>query len=216
MPCRFESSLSAWCAGVLIVSVAHAAVGGLVVNYSVATTGQTATADYSFADPETLVVLLTETTPGAASLLSGGGAVLTALGFPLPAGAVTGGTVQIGPGSVSVGFDVVNPQLGAGADVSAEWGYSSLSRQEALRAQGRALLNASDALSLEALNFDAQANQELNNAKNERDAAAALLSGNPTEEEKKDAQTLLSMAIQDELEAKAYQLQAKAARDKGG
>lgn len=38
---------------------------------------------------------------------------------------ITSGTVVIGPGGQSVNFDNVVSQLGAGADVSGEWGYNN-------------------------------------------------------------------------------------------
>src|SRR5262249_50300459 len=104
--------------------VGQATWAGVLVDYSVASTGQIATADFSFADSSSLVIVLTETTPVAASHLSGAGAILTRLGFHLPAGQLNGGAVEISPGSVSVGFENVNPQLSGGANVSTEWGYS--------------------------------------------------------------------------------------------
>jgi len=38
---------------------------------------------------------------------------------------ITGGTVVIGPGGRSINFDI-DPQLGAGDDVSGEWGYGNM------------------------------------------------------------------------------------------
>ena len=36
------------------------------------------------------------------------------------------GTVVIGPGGYSINFDQIDPQLGAGDDVSGEWGYGNM------------------------------------------------------------------------------------------
>jgi hypothetical protein len=93
----------------------------LTLDYTVPTTGQTASAEFSFYSDSILLITLTETTPAAASDLSGAGAILTSIGFLLPDDAViVGGDVTIGPGSESVGFD--QGDLGAGSDVSGEWG----------------------------------------------------------------------------------------------
>src|SRR6516225_867987 len=73
----------------------HKASAGFVVNYSVASTGQTAIADFEFRDADSLVVILTETTPAERSALAGAGAVLTKLAFHLPDGQTSGGQVVI-------------------------------------------------------------------------------------------------------------------------
>lgn len=93
----------------------------MLINY-LAPTGQTATADFSFTDATHLEIILTETTPAGGSALTGAGAILTSLGFLLPDSAVIilPGTATIQPGSGSVGFDLGD--LGAGTDVSHEWG----------------------------------------------------------------------------------------------
>jgi len=91
-------------------------------------TGQTASADFIFLSPTTLQITLRETTPAGASSLTGSPAVLTGLGFHLPGSAAivrhaddgTDSTVTIAAGSASVGFS--EGDLGAGADVSWEWG----------------------------------------------------------------------------------------------
>jgi hypothetical protein len=97
------------------------------IDYLASSTGQTASADFSFTDSTQLKITLTETTPAADSSLVGSGAILTGIGFLLPDNAVIvlPGGVTIATGSASVGF---RPQrqppedLGAGADVSGEWG----------------------------------------------------------------------------------------------
>lgn len=87
-----------------------------------APTGQTAQADFSFLDDGRLQIILTETTPIAASSLSGAGAILTSIGFLLPGSAVIvlPGTVTIATDSSSVGF--ATGTYPAGTDVSGEWG----------------------------------------------------------------------------------------------
>lgn len=95
-----------------------------LVTYLAAATSQTATADYSFVDGDTLQIILTETTP-LANPVAGAAAVLTSVGFDLPGTAelvAAGSTVVINVGSVSVGFDLGD--LGAGADVSREYGVT--------------------------------------------------------------------------------------------
>lgn len=113
----------------LIVGVALVAAFGLiapqagavVIDYMTPTTGQTATADFSFFDATHLDIHLSETTPAGASSLTGAGAILTSVGFLLPDSAVIvlPGTVQTDGSSTSVGFAV---NVGSNADVSGEWG----------------------------------------------------------------------------------------------
>jgi hypothetical protein len=96
-----------------------------------APTGQTATADFSFTNATHLQIILKETTPAAASALTGGEAILTGIGFLLPNSAVIvlPGTVNIcstalcGGNSSAVGFSA--GAFGAGANVSAEWGATT-------------------------------------------------------------------------------------------
>ena len=115
----------------LIVRFSNPA-GATVIFYG-APTGQTATADFTFIDPTTatdptsLQILLTETTPSAASDLTGADAILTAIGFRLQDSVViAAGAVTVGQESWSVGFipgcGTLNAQCGPGSDVSREWG----------------------------------------------------------------------------------------------
>jgi hypothetical protein len=120
---RSMRTLCRWIVPVVAVALMtpRQADAGLV-SYT-ASTGQTATADFSFIDGNTLQIVLSETTPVAASSLTGAAAILTSIGFDLP-GTVqlvaSTGVVTISPGSVSVGLSLGD--LGAGADVSREWG----------------------------------------------------------------------------------------------
>lgn len=92
----------------------------VTIDYLAASTGQTASADFSVIGSQ-LVITLTETTPEAASDLDGGGAILTGVGFHLPGTSVIdSGFVTIAPSSVSVGFDTGS--YGGGYNVSGEWG----------------------------------------------------------------------------------------------
>ena len=96
---------------------------GLTINYLAPTTGQTASADFSFINATQLQIILTETTPTATFSLTGAPAILTSLGFLLPDSTVinpASSTVTIYTGSASFGFDLGD--LLAGADVSGEWG----------------------------------------------------------------------------------------------
>ncbi len=111
----------------------HTGTSQAITFFYQAPTGQTATVDYSFLGGGTqLQLVVTETTPAAASSLTGGAAILTSIGFLLPGTAVlvpTGSTVTIAAGSSSVGFDpngAPPPQdFGAGANVSGEWGSTN-------------------------------------------------------------------------------------------
>jgi hypothetical protein len=87
----------------------------------VAPTGQTATAEFTFASDSVLEIILTETTPGAASDITGAGAILTSIGFVLPdAAVIASGDVTIASGSQSVGFDTgIYPAF---TNVNGEWG----------------------------------------------------------------------------------------------
>jgi hypothetical protein len=106
--------------------------GATIIHYGTVSTGQTATAEFSFVpgfstDPTRLQIILTETTPAEASKLTGSNAILTAIGFRLPDSAViASGIVLVGDSSTSVGFipgcGNLNSPCGPGSDVSAEWG----------------------------------------------------------------------------------------------
>jgi hypothetical protein len=117
---------------VLVLGLSGAASATLI--YYGASTGQTATADFTFiddptvlTDPTRLQIILTETTPAATSKLTGANAILTTIGFRLPDSVViSAGAVSVAPGSTSVGFipgcGPSNAQCGPGSLVSAEWG----------------------------------------------------------------------------------------------
>jgi hypothetical protein len=180
-----------------------------------AATSQTATANFTFSDSKTLVILLTESTPSAAASVTGSSAVLTSLGFHLPAGQLQGGFVVVAPGSSSVGFEHVNPQLGSGSDVSSEWGYTRGSLPSALRAQALSLKELENDFALQAQNLDTQAAAELARAQSGHEAANALLASNPTDPAtQQEAAELHHAAEQDERDAFAFQQQAMAARNR--
>jgi hypothetical protein len=96
--------------------------GAVPVSYLASSTGQTATADFSFISATQLQIIVTETTPAAAFTGDAAASILTGIGFHLPDAVVIvlPGTVTISAGSSSVGFSFGD--LGAGADVSGEWG----------------------------------------------------------------------------------------------
>jgi hypothetical protein len=107
-----------------------------MINYLVPSTGQTATAEFSFITgytPTTLQIILTETTAPGASSLTADAAILTGIGFLLPDSVViaTGGgntsypnRAYVGSSSQSVGFKVntTNYYVASGEEVSYEWG----------------------------------------------------------------------------------------------
>jgi hypothetical protein len=121
------------CLGVALLLGLSAPGHALLIDYAAqapTTTGQTATADFMFTDATHLQIILTETTPAAAldSSRNPAAAILTSIGFHLPGStAITGGTVTVGPGSVSFGFRPgcaggATSQCDAGETVSREWG----------------------------------------------------------------------------------------------
>jgi hypothetical protein len=87
-----------------------------------ATTGQSATAQFTFRDATHLEIKVTDTTAGD---MAGSSGILTNIGVRLPDSAVfsrNGSTVTIGTASSSSGFSTGVFQ--SGADVSGEWGFS--------------------------------------------------------------------------------------------
>lgn len=85
-------------------------------------------------NPTELLIELTNTSTGLPAFMSDPNAsqLLTAISFDFGAPganaadpALTGGSVVIGPGGYSIGFDHVAPQLGPGDDVTGEWGYGN-------------------------------------------------------------------------------------------
>ncbi len=85
-------------------------------------------------NPTELMIELKNTSTGLPAFMSdpNAGQLLTAISFDFGAPganaadpAITGGSVVIGPGGYSIGFDHVAPQLGSGDDVTGEWGYGN-------------------------------------------------------------------------------------------
>lgn len=115
------------CALALVLSLAPA-VEALTIDYTVfapAPTTQTASADFSFLNPTTLQIVLTETTPDGDSAITGSLAILSAIAFKLPDSAViasSGHSAVIAAGSATVGFGTART---AGQEIDNEWGATN-------------------------------------------------------------------------------------------
>jgi len=168
----------------------------VVVHYSIVESGQTATVGFEFLNDSTLQIAVSETTPAGASALTGGNAILTRVGFTLPGVQIAGGSVKIDSGSASVGF--TTPELTAGADVSAYWGFTAST--------------LSTARLRDAAAQDAEGDRLRARAKAQRDAAAQLLANNPDPQMRQDAADLIKQAELDEAAAAAAEQAAAAAR----
>ena len=186
----------------------YRSVASIVVNYRAPITNQTASARYSFLDADTLIAVLSETTPVSASPLIGNPTILTALGVRLDGAEIRGGSVRIGSSSRTVRFDQVINQLGSGTDISSEWGFSAGPITTSLRNQSADLRQQADVLSQQAIQLRADAAKNLESAKEQRDAAAQLLSNNPDAQQRADAFDLIRQA--EALEFTASQLQSQA------
>src|SRR5262249_40518067 len=106
-----------------LVVATQAPAAPIAVDYNIAATGQSVSATFDFITASRLQILLSETTPAAASSLTGGSAILTSLGFALPRVNIAGGSVSVGSGSVTAGFP--GHEIAEGADLSNLWGYTS-------------------------------------------------------------------------------------------
>jgi len=91
-------------------------------------------------EPNLLTVELTNTSTSMPSGWGGADQLLTSISFDLgqPGGIagdpkIKGGRVFIGDGGYSIGFDRVDEQLGAGDEVSGEWGYGNSGSTSLLR-----------------------------------------------------------------------------------
>lgn len=180
------------------------------VDYRLAATGQSARAGFEFLDASRLQISLTETTASGATDLTGGSAILTSLGFLLPRVQIVGGTVVIGPGSITAGFS--GTELTGGADVSNLWGYTPVSLQASLQANSAQLAAGAAAQSQIAAEQDAIEAAKRARAKAQRDAAAQLLANNPDPQQKADAADLIKAAERDEADAAAARVLADQAR----
>jgi len=91
--------------------------------------GLSATADFTLINPNTLQIVLTNTSTGYPSYFEGAGLnsniLLTSIAFNLGGISILGGSVIVPPGSSTVNFDDVGSQLTGGADISVEWGYGN-------------------------------------------------------------------------------------------
>ena len=189
-----------------LVAATQAYAIPVTVNYTIAGTGQTASASFEFVNGSRLRITLAETTPAGTSGLNGGGAILTSLGFLLPRVQIVGGSVTVAPGSTSAGFA---GDLSGGADVSNLWGYTPTTLSAALQANSAELAAAAAAQSAIAAEQDAIAIAKRVRAKAQRDAAAQLLANNPDPQMKADAADLIKAAERDEADA----AMAETARD---
>lgn len=84
--------------------------------------GLSAEAEFEMTGASTLQIRLKNTSTGAPGGFDNADQLLTSVSFDL-ATAITGGSVMTGPSSASVNFSIAN--VGAGADVSGEWGFGS-------------------------------------------------------------------------------------------
>ena len=192
-------------AGALLAATSARAVP-VFVDYNVAATGQSARAGFEFLNASTLQISLSETTPAGASSLTGGGAILTSLGFLLPRVQIAGGSVSLAPGSTTAGFD-----LAGGTDVSNLWGYTPTTLPAALQANSVELGTAAAAQLLIAAEQDQIGDAKRARAKAQRDAAAQLLANNPDAQMRQDAADLIKAAEQDERDAAIAEAAEKAA-----
>jgi hypothetical protein len=182
----------------------------VVVDYDIAGTGQSARASFEFLDGARLRISLNETTPAGASDLTGGSAILTSLGFLLPRVQIIGGSVIVGPGSITAGFP--GAELTGGADVSNLWGYTPTSLQASLQANSAQLAGDAAAQLQIAAEQDAIEAAKRARAKAQRDAAAQLLENNPDPQQKADAADLIKAAERDEADAAVARALAGQAR----
>lgn len=185
----------------------------VVVDYDIAGTGQSARASFEFIDGARLQISLSETTPAGASDLTGGSAILTSLGFLLPRVQIVGGSVIVGPGSITAGFP--GSELTGGADVSNLWGYTPTSLRASLQANSAQLAGDAAAQLQIAAEQDAIEAAKRARAKAQRDAAAQLLANNPDPQQKADAADLIKAAERDEADAAAARALADQARAQG-
>ena len=195
-------------AAALAASTTHAVP--VVVDYDIAATGQSARASFEFLDATRLQISLSETTAAGASDLTGGSAILTSLGFLLPRVRIVGGSVVIGPGSITAGF--TGAELTGGADVSNLWGYTPTSLKSSLQATSAQLAADAAAQSRIAAEQEAIETAKRARAKAQRDAAAQLLANNPDPQMKADAADLIKAAERDEADAAAAHALADQAR----
>lgn len=75
--------------------------------------------------PETMIIELKNTSTSLPYGIDETAKLLTTISFDMGGILVNGGTVKLGPDSFSVNFDKISNQLGAGDDVSGEWGYGN-------------------------------------------------------------------------------------------
>jgi hypothetical protein len=123
---------------------------------------------------------------------------------------VVGGSVVIGPGSITAGFP--GTELTGGTDVSNLWGYTPASLKSSLQANSAQLAADAAAQSQIAAEQDAIETAKRARAKAQRDAAAQLLANNPDPQMKADAADLIKAAERDEADAAAAHALADQAR----
>jgi hypothetical protein len=87
--------------------------------------GLSALAVFMLNNPLELQITLINNSTGVPAGFDSSDQLLTGISWDFGMAVGATGTVIIGPGSQSINFDQINPQLGPGADVSGEWGYGN-------------------------------------------------------------------------------------------
>ncbi len=87
--------------------------------------GLSASAVFTLNNPTELQITLINNSTGVPAGFDSSDQLLTGISWDFGMAVGATGTVVIGPGGQSINFDQIDPQLGAGADVSGEWGYGN-------------------------------------------------------------------------------------------
>ncbi len=87
--------------------------------------GLSASAVFTLNNPTELQITLINNSTGVPAGFDSSDQLLTGISWDFGMAVGATGTVVIGPGGQSINFSLIDPQLGAGADVSGEWGYGN-------------------------------------------------------------------------------------------
>ena len=87
--------------------------------------GLSASADFTLNNSTELQITLINNSTGVPAGFDSSDQLLTGISWDFGMAVGATGTVVIGPGGRSINFNHIDPQLGAGADVSGEWGYGN-------------------------------------------------------------------------------------------
>ena len=111
---------------VVVIGVGLCSVEAAIIFDLTGPDGLSASAVFTLNNPTELQITLINNSTGVPAGFDTADQLLTGISWDFGMAVGATGTVVIGPDGFSINFDHIDPQLGAGDDVSGEWGYGNI------------------------------------------------------------------------------------------